>query len=337
MGMPPMLRWSLGRVPLGKAERDRLEREEFEAKGFVANLERLLLVVDDSPNGRFASHIAGLIASRRGLPTTILPKGLPKGLAKSPPKPGGAEKTKQGTKPDTAAENVAEQALVAAAADVKKSEPKEDAPAAVHVTVRKATDSPIEQTLTSEAEKGYDLLFIGLKSTKARSGAFNSEIAGMAIAFEGPLAIVMGQGEHLEQPDQCAFNILVPVAGTEVSRRAAEVAVALARACECPMTALYVANTGANPKRRGGGRERRQEQAILKEIVQMADRYDVKVNTAVHSDVAPDEAILAQAKKGRHDLIVMGVQRRPGDKLFFGDTAAAVFEKSPASLLFLSS
>jgi hypothetical protein len=28
---------------------------------------------------------------------------------------------------------------------------------------------------------------------------------------------------------------------------------------------------------------------------------------------------------------------RPGDKLFFGDTAAAVFKKSPASLLFLSS
>jgi nucleotide-binding universal stress UspA family protein len=158
----------------------------------------------------------------------------------------------------------------------------------------------------------------------------------MAIAFEGPLAIVMGQGEHLKQRDQCAFNILVPVAGTEISRRAAEVAVALARACECPMTALYVANTGANTKRRGSVRERRQEQAILKEIVQMADRYDVTVKTAVHSDVAPDEAILAQAKKGRHDLIVMGVQRRPGDKLFFGDTAAAVFEKSPASLLFLA-
>jgi hypothetical protein len=33
----------------------------------------------------------------------------------------------------------------------------------------------------------------------------------------------------------------------------------------------------------------------------------------------------------------MGVQRRPGDKLFFGDTAAAVFEKSPGSVLFLSS
>jgi nucleotide-binding universal stress UspA family protein len=61
------------------------------------------------------------------------------------------------------------------------------------------------------------------------------------------------------------------------------------------------------------------------------------VRTAVRVDVAPDAAILTQAKQGGHDLIVMGVQRRPGDKLFFGDTAASVLEIAPASLLFLSS
>jgi Kef-type K+ transport system membrane component KefB/nucleotide-binding universal stress UspA family protein len=324
MSMPPMLRWSLARVPLGKAERERLEREEFEAKGFVPNLERLLLVVDESPNGAFTSHIAGLIASRRGLPTTVLPK------------PNGKEGSKPRIKPDNE-EDAAAQALKAAAADVKKTEPVENQPAPVHVTVRKASESPIEETITSEAKKGYDLLFIGLASTKARSGGFNPEIAGMALAFAGPLAIVMGQGDHLKEPGRSHFNILVPVAGTDVSRRAAEVAIELARASDCPMTAFYVANTGAAAKGRGRARERRHEQAILKEIVQMADRYDVQVRTAVRSDVAPDEAILAQAKKGGHDLIVMGVQRRPGDKLFFGDTAASMLEKSPASLLFLSS
>ena len=329
MGMPPMLRWSLARVPLGKAERERLEREEFEAKGFVSNLERLLLVVDESPNGKFTAHIAGLIASRRGLPTTVLPKGLPE--------PSGREKSRPRAEPDTAVDTTAEQALKAAAEEVKKTVPKADEPAPVHVTIRKPSENTIKETITSEAKKGYDLLFIGLKSTKTRSGAFNPEIAGMAVAFEGPLAIVMGQGDHLKAPDQGRFDILVPVAGTDISRRAAEVAIALARACECPMTALYVANTGASAKRRGSPRERRHEQAILKEIVQMADRYDVAVKTAVRSDVAPDEAILAQAKKGGHDFIIMGVQRRPGDKLFFGDTAAAVFEKSPSSVLFLSS
>jgi Kef-type K+ transport system membrane component KefB/nucleotide-binding universal stress UspA family protein len=336
MGMPPMLRWSLSRIPLAKAEEERLEREEFEAKGFVSNLERLLLVVDQSPNGRFASHIAGLIASRRGLPITVLPKS---GTGKA-----DSKQAQQHIPPGAAADVIvnAEQTLRAAADDVKHTEPEEDAPAPVPVTVRKTSDSPIEESITSEAKKGYDLLFIGLRSTKSRGGGFNPEIAGMAVAFEGPLGIVMGQGAHLAGPDRCRFNILVPVAGTDISRRAAEIGIALARACGCPMTALYVANTGAGAKgagakRRGGRRERRHEQAILKEIVQMADRYDVAVRTAVRSDVAPDEAILAQAKSGGHDMIVMGVQRRPGDKLFFGDTATSIFEKSPISVLFLSS
>ena len=330
MGMPAMLRWSLARVPLGKAEQERLEREEFEANGFVANLERLLLVADDSPNGKFTSHIAGLIASRRGLPTTVLPK-----VTSSP---NGKEKPPAGTEPDVEADGAAAAALKTATADVKNTEPADDEPPApVHVTVRKSAEGTIEETISSEAKKGYDLLFIGLRTTRSRSGAFSAEIATMALAFQGALAIVMGQGHHLKAPDQCRFNILVPVAGTDVSLRAAEVAVELARACASPMTALYVANPSANAKRRGRARARRHEQAILKEIVQMADRYDVAVRTAVRSDVAPDEAILAQVRRGGHDLIVMGVQRRPGDVLFFGDTAASMLEKSPASLLFLAS
>jgi hypothetical protein len=32
----------------------------------------------------------------------------------------------------------------------------------------------------------------------------------------------------------------------------------------------------------------------------------------------------------------MGVSRRPGDKLFFGDTAAAVFKDAPSSIVFLT-
>ena len=83
-------------------------------------------------------------------------------------------------------------------------------------------------------------------------------------------------------------------------------------------------------------RARRQEQAILKDIVEIADRYDVEAKTAVRADTAPDAAILTEAKKGGHDLIIMGVNRRPGDKLFFGDTAAAVLEKSSASILFVA-
>ena len=55
-----------------KEEKERLEREEMEAKGFVSQLERLLVAVDDSPNGQFGSRVAGMIAGTRSMPTTIM-------------------------------------------------------------------------------------------------------------------------------------------------------------------------------------------------------------------------------------------------------------------------
>src|SRR5215204_6153917 len=71
MAMPPMLRWAVARVPIRPDELARLEREEFEAEGFVTNMERLLVAADDSPGGRFASRIAGLIAGSRRIPTIL--------------------------------------------------------------------------------------------------------------------------------------------------------------------------------------------------------------------------------------------------------------------------
>ena len=43
-----------------------------EAKGFVPKLERLLLAVDDSANGKFATRIGGMIAGSNGMPTTVM-------------------------------------------------------------------------------------------------------------------------------------------------------------------------------------------------------------------------------------------------------------------------
>ena len=70
--MPPTLRWALSMVPFGEEEKARLDREAFEEKGFVTNIERLLIAVDASPNGKLAAHLSGLIAGTRGLPTTVL-------------------------------------------------------------------------------------------------------------------------------------------------------------------------------------------------------------------------------------------------------------------------
>jgi Kef-type K+ transport system membrane component KefB/nucleotide-binding universal stress UspA family protein len=329
MAMPPMLRWALARVPMGKEENERLEREEFEAKGFVPNLERLLLAVDDSANGKFAERLAGLLAGSRGMPMTVLPvsrTGRDKAEDKGKRKPQ-----------DDAANDRAGDAAKTAAEDSERTQSGEDPAPPLDVTVRKPT-APSEEAVSEEAKKGYDLLFIGLRNTRGKDGGFHGDVARVASGFEGPFAISAGKGVHLEQPERSPLHILVPVNGTEVSRRAADMALAIARACGCPITALYVAaGAASNPRKRRGFRARREEQAIMKDIVEMADHHDVPVKTAMHADVTPDKAILDELKSAEHDMIVMGVSRRPGDKLFFGDTAAAVFEKAPVSIVFLAS
>ena len=324
MAMPPMLRWALRRVPMRKAEKQRLEREEFEARGFVSNLERLLLAVDESPNGKFAATLAGLLAGPRRIPVTVL------SLAER-------SKSSPSDEPDKPlAGSHLEATIKAAADDSKPSQKGADETEPADVTIVKH-DAPTDEAVAKEAKKGYDLLVVGIDKTRSK-GSFDEGISRIASAFEGPLAIVAGHADRLSEPQRSPTHILVPVTGSDVSRRGADVAMAIASACDCPVTALYVATSGANNGHKGRVfRARRQEQAIMKDMVGMADHYDVTAKTAVRSDLAPRDAILEQASKGAHDLIVMGVSRRPGDKLFFGDTAAAVLEKAPVSIVFIAS
>jgi hypothetical protein len=72
MAMPPTLRAALRGLPMSKAEETRIAREAIDENGFLPRLERLLLVADESPIGRLAARIAGLIAGGQGMPVTIL-------------------------------------------------------------------------------------------------------------------------------------------------------------------------------------------------------------------------------------------------------------------------
>lgn len=129
------------------------------------------------------------------------------------------------------------------------------------------------------------------------------------------------------------------VNGTEASRRGVEIGLTLARATDAQVTALYVTRANAGKSRRSGSRRqviRRDEWAVLKDTAALAERYEVPLRSTTRADVAPDAAILREAGRG-YDLVVLGVSRRPGDLLFFGNTAGAVFEKSPTSNLFVAS
>jgi Kef-type K+ transport system membrane component KefB/nucleotide-binding universal stress UspA family protein len=318
MAMPPMLRAALARLPLGKDEKARLEREEFEQKGFIAKLERLLLAVDESANATFASHISGLLAGTRGLPTTVLHIG-------------SRAKTQQKNRED---DNSPETVVKNAAKTI--AEIDEEITREVEVTTRTREKKPGD-AVVDEARKGFDLLIVGIDKVAGAKEGFDKRIEDLTAGFKGPLVIAVAKGRHLKPPLTNDFKILVPVSGSSVSRRGAELAVVLARVSLTSPKLVYVSTT----RDKGARRNRASvsllgEEAILKDTAALAARYDVDVTTSLHANAAPEEAILQEIRSSGADLIIMGVDRIHGETLNFGGVADAILRKSKVSILLVS-
>jgi nucleotide-binding universal stress UspA family protein len=338
LAMPPMLRWSLRRLPLNKKERLRLEREELDARGFVVNLERLLLATDDSANGKFASRLAGAIAGSGGKPTTILELNNDNGK-KKPAKsgdngPGTAAEIKENKSdgPEHHVQSAAQETTTL------ETHPDEEKPGKVDV-IRRPHEALTHEAVAEEATRGYDFLIVGIGKTRSPKGGFTKEVSAITNGFEGPVVVVNAHVSNGKDIRERGGRFLLPVNGTEVSRRAAEVALTLARASDAHVTVLYVTRAAPSDSRRKTGPRkvsRRNEQAVLKDIAALAARYDVAVRSTTRSKVAPDEAILREAKRG-YDLIVLGVSRRPGEALYFGNTATSILDHSSTSNLFVAS
>jgi Kef-type K+ transport system membrane component KefB/nucleotide-binding universal stress UspA family protein len=317
MAMPPMLRAALDRLPMNKDEQERLEREEFEKRGFVANLERPLLVVDESTNATFAAHIAGLLAGTRGLPITVLHIGR---HAKEQEKARSEEESHE--------------AVVKKAAEAV-SENGEGEANSVDVTTR-ARRTELADTIGEEARKGFDLLVVGIDKITTPKDRFDGRLEDIAARFDGPLAIVAGRGKHLKEPMPDTLNILVPVSGSSVSKRGAEVAVALAQAGSGSLRVIYVATTRDKGAQRGSSQGLARETGVLRDASVLAARYEVDLTTTLRANRAPEAAILKEIDTTDVDLVVMGVDRIRGDHLSFGGVADAIIKQSKASVLLLT-
>jgi len=324
MSMPPMLRWTLARLPMSPEEAARLEREEFEARGFVSNIERLLVAVDASPSGQFTSRLVGLLAGARRIPTTVLHFDYE-----------GSGSLREGTRQAERTRAVVQES----AEEGDDAGPEESGGDPVEIATR--VEKPDQEAIGVEAKKGYGLLFIG-REPASEGGTFHEQITRSAVEFAGPFAVAIARGIDRQEPLGAPFKILVPVTGTSVSRQGAELAIALAQASQGSVTAFHV----ARQQRRTRSWQRHvgaalapatSAEAVIREIVRLGDHYGVEVRGVVRSVRTPPDAILRQLEVGGHNLLVMGVSPRPGDQLFFGQVPAELLARAECSVLFVAS
>jgi Kef-type K+ transport system membrane component KefB/nucleotide-binding universal stress UspA family protein len=201
-------------------------------------------------------------------------------------------------------------------------------PDKVHLTVRVPLDAPAE-VVKDEARKGYDLMLVGLEQGVEEDGSFTPAVTQLTAGFAGPLLVYANGGDQEAGFDRRS-RILLAVNGTPQARRGAEVAFALARASGARVHALYVSQA------EGRSRTRLREETVLKDMSDLAARYDLEITTRIAPRIPSSEAILREA---RHNfgMVVMGVASVPGEELSFGTTAANVLKKLRKPVLFLAS
>jgi nucleotide-binding universal stress UspA family protein len=304
-----------------------------------------------------AARMAGLLAGAQGMPITILKLETDLRVGETAPSQDAAEKAKDepgksghteqiNSKDVTHKEMSGAQSRVENAADLKsdplareiKSGAKKSAakmiaddaepdPEKVHLTARVPLDSAAD-VVRDEARKGYDLMFVGLKDSVEDDGGFAPRITQLTAGFEGPLIVFANSQQETPQLTRRS-RILVPVNGSPQSRRAAETAFALARATGAKVHALFVSQND------GRSRTRVREEGVLKDITELGERYGVTATTRISPRSAAADAILKEAKRD-FAMIVMGVSARPGEELYFGNTATAVMKSWKAPILMLA-
>jgi Kef-type K+ transport system membrane component KefB/nucleotide-binding universal stress UspA family protein len=208
-------------------------------------------------------------------------------------------------------------------------------------------DSSHEATrISDEIAKGYGFVIAGFDAPGQESDSdvpplpLPTGVLPLTKAFDGAIGIVLAHGDHIRQPD-APLNILVPVSGTDYSRHAAELAISLARAANAPVTALHVSARVAPGMLRQRWRPRvlhpdAAESAMLENLHALAERNGVRLNTRLLAGGKVEEAVLHQIHHGQHNLLVLGVQPRFGDRLNFGAISHRLLEERRCSVVVLS-
>jgi Kef-type K+ transport system membrane component KefB/nucleotide-binding universal stress UspA family protein len=331
MAMPPMLRWALRRIPLRQEERERLQREDAEAREFLPHVERLLIAADASDSGELAALLGGLFVSARKILATVLEIEPARSETS-----GRLLNAKVTDRVKLVMANLAE--TPRKRKELRSDADEKPAPPA-QLNVKTSTEKP-DEALSLEIKNGYDMIFVGLKQGLAPkpkdTGQLSSSIEPILRDFQGPTAVAVAHpGIEL---DAASLNILIPATGTNYSRRAVEVGIALAKACDGKIMALNISPPADEPTRQLKTQKRlKPAREILKDIKALGEREGVKVKTAVKVRRTSEGAIIKQAKSGKHNLLIVGATIRPGEDLFFGHSVKVPLERAPCSVLIVSS
>jgi len=320
LAMPPTLRWMLARVPLREEEAKRLEAQEAEESESVPKMERALVYVDGSANGKATALLAGLFAARQQVLATVMESGGKSGREGEVGR--GRQLLVRAAKP------------LLEGARPSDGQPARERQLSLEELVQgKAADT--EGALEREAAKGYSIAFIGIEAPiSATDSRFEGRIERLLSAFDGPVAITLNGARSSGEPGN-PLNVLVPTGGTPEARLATEIALALAKASGGALTALHVFDPQDDTELLRG-RARRQGLSVLADVRQLGRRSGVSVKGVTVTNSRPEVEIRRATRLAAYDLVVIGTALRQGKAKFLSPRSTALVRSLQAPVLLVA-
>lgn len=301
---PFLLRWSLKKIQADTAEMERLEREEKQAKSFITKIRRVLLPVKRGSNKQLSSRLMVALGQHHPIETTsftVLP------------------------------ENENMEAYLSETLATRSKEGN------VTLVNRTALSNNPAKAILEEINLNYDLVILESNALKiSQKASFGPIVDEVARSSESPLLIVY---ESRKSSDWNLKQILIPTTGIELTTKAAELGILIAKGAGAKVTALHVIEDKGPI---GSVTEKAQRNEInahdiVAQAATLAGAFQVEVDTLIsNSDDAADE-IIKVAKQTGADLIVVAASVRSTQQLNLGRTVRRLIAQSPCHIAILSS
>jgi nucleotide-binding universal stress UspA family protein len=175
-------------------------------------------------------------------------------------------------------------------------------------TTRTVTNADPIETILDEAAYGYDLLMLGTPSLSSTDGAvFGPTIDDLVKLAPCPTLVVRADENSPATPPR---HILVPIDGTDSSRRALELAFVIAGA-DSAVTAVHVMTPTLSGTRMGFAED------ITAELVISATRLDQEVTPTIVEAANIESGIAAALEATAADLLILGTSVRAGTRRLY--------------------
>jgi len=321
---PIMLRLAVKGMETSEEEQSRLESEAIRSHAQVLGAERILLPTRGGSNSVFAAHhLKALFPAAEVTVLTVdnQPTDWRKRLL------GTA--TQENSGPDQVLEALGQE----------RSR-----------VIRKRQADPV-QAILNEAALGYDLVVLGASEPSDDSLMFSSVVDRVlaklnlpALLFRYPEPEMPGpttMGEEVGD-DVLAVNILLSVKSNRASRAAEEVAYSLAAHAEGgSVFATHLIDLGSDagfyPDPSSGDRNYRAGLELVEASTAFGERLGAEVKAEVKETSRPSHDLVAMAKSGNWDLLVMGGVNRPLSRQpFFGYDMYHVIENTDIPMVIVA-